>query len=240
MHWFPGRVFVFASRSEQDSFPGGARYMETKQPSIILLGPPASGKGTQARALSMLPGFAHLSTGQVLREKSRGNDARAQEIREALDEGRLLSDERIFTVFHECLREQREAGCLRADDILVLNGIPRTVNQARKLEETITISRVLVMGYADEKALRQRIKGRAQEEQRSDDMREEVIATRLEVYHEETEPLIEYYRTRAPDAIAEVNCLQSPPEVLRDVLQVVRPVYERLRGTEIHGKRERR
>ena len=106
-------------------------------------------------------------------------------------------------------------------DLLVLDGIPRNVLQAELLTSHIEVLMVLHLVCRDKDKMIERLRRRALKENRADDAREEVIRHRWDVYEEETQPLLEYY----PDEIiTEVDAVQSPAEVLSNVLGTVTPV----------------
>lgn len=212
--------------------------MNHRQAAIIVFGPPASGKGTQSEALARLPGFTALSSGAVLRRKAEEPGDQAEEIRRLLDRGDLVPDERMLSILRRDLEEQREHGLLNEHDILLLDGFPRTVAQARQLDELAHVLKVMVLSCTDEAGLRERIRRRARQEHRAEDMQEDAITHRLEIYRQETEPVIEHYREVSEEAIAEIDALQSPPEVLRDVLKLVIPLYQNLHGLEMNPRKE--
>ena len=92
---------------------------------VILLAPPAAGKGTQAHLLEEYYHLAHISTGDLLREASRTNE----ELRECLKSGHLVSDEIVLSLLKECLLNLKE------EEGYILDGFPRTVAQAEDLKE---------------------------------------------------------------------------------------------------------
>ena len=158
---------------------------------VLVLGPQGSGKGTQAKRISADHGIPHVSTGDMFRalddEKPLG-----REVREIMDRGDLVPDEITIRMIRERLAE---------DDALegfILDGFPRNLAQAEALDEMLReIGRSLDVIFffdLDDATARQRALGRAHEEGRTDDT-PETIARRLAVYHEQTEPVVEYYRT---------------------------------------------
>jgi adenylate kinase len=154
---------------------------------IVLLGPPGSGKGTQADHLRER-GWLTLSTGELLRDARAQDSELGREAAEYMDRGDLVPDDLIVAAL---------AGELdsRADDDIVLDGFPRTVAQADALggaleERGRTLDGVVLIDVPDE-VVAQRISGRG----RADDS-PETVRERLHVYHGETEPLISYYEER--------------------------------------------
>ncbi len=176
---------------------------------IIFLGFPGSGKGTQSDLLSKEFGIFHLSTGDAFRQMIKeGKGEIADQVRECLNKGVLVSDELTFEVVKNAL----------PSGSWILDGYPRNLNQAKILNEFIPPTDVVLVDI-DEKIIFQRITGRrlaknsgkmyniyfnppktegicdeSGEElfQREDD-KPEVVEKRLEVYHKETKPLIEFY-----------------------------------------------
>jgi adenylate kinase len=111
------------------------------------------------------------------------------------------------------------------EDLLVLDGIPRNTRQAELLEADVDVRRVVQLYCGDEEQMIHRIKRRAIRENRVDDANEEVIRQRFAVYHEQSQPVLQYY----PDnMIFQVDAMQSPAEVLYKVLEVLIPVQNEL------------
>jgi adenylate kinase len=160
---------------------------------ILLLGPQGAGKGTQGKLIAAEYGIPHVATGDILREAIASGSEVGQRVKPIYDAGHLVPDDLMI----ELIRER-----LRADDAqkgFVLDGFPRTMAQAEALEEMLReIGRELGVVFElqlDDAVGRERMLKRAAEEGREDDT-PEVIDRRLELYHRETAPLIEYYRTR--------------------------------------------
>jgi adenylate kinase len=160
---------------------------------ILLLGPQGSGKGTQAKRISAEYGIPHIATGDILRDAIARETPLGVEVKPVVESGRLVSDELMTAL----IRERLEAEDTRAG--FVLDGFPRTQPQAEALDEMLReigreLSIVFELQIPDEVCV-ERLLGRAAEEGRRDDT-PEVIARRLEIYHSETEPLIEHYRAQ--------------------------------------------
>lgn len=159
---------------------------------IVLLGPPGSGKGTQGRALSHHLGVPHLSTGDLLRAEVAAGSALGRRLAELVDNGELVPDELMVQVAAAALGDRESGG-------YVLDGLPRTVAQAEMIEgDTSPLSSpdLAVHLAVDESVVRSRLRGRADEEGRADDADSDVIDRRMQVYREETEPLVDHYRRR--------------------------------------------
>lgn len=160
---------------------------------VLLLGPQGSGKGTQAARISAAYGLAHIATGDMLRAAIMDGTELGKQVRPIYDRGELVPDEFMIALIRERLEQED------ADGGFVLDGFPRTMEQARALDEMLRgvgreLSVVFELQISDEECLR-RLLERAEREGRADDT-PEVIRKRLELYHSETEPLVEYYRAR--------------------------------------------
>ena len=175
---------------------------------IIFLGPPGSGKGTQASQLAKRLGVPAISTGEILREAVRKKTALGQKAQAVMERGELVSDDRIVAIIGERLAEADARGGF------ILDGFPRTLAQARAFETIRSgngdaLSAVLNFSVP-EAELTERMLGRARAEGRADD-RPETIRERLRVYREKTEPLVGFYRDR--DLLAEIDGVGSVSEV---------------------------
>jgi adenylate kinase len=160
---------------------------------ILLLGPQGAGKGTQGRLIASEYAIPHVATGDMLRAAMADGSELGQQVRPIYDSGRLVPDDLMIALIRERLSAED------ARDGFVLDGFPRTMAQADALEEMLReigrdLDVVLEFQVPDEVG-RERMLKRAAEEGRTDDT-PEAIDERLRLYHEETKPLIEYYRTR--------------------------------------------
>ena len=158
-------------------------------PTIVLIGPPGSGKGTQGERLTE-DGFATLATGDLLREARAAGSDLGKQASEYMDRGDLVPDELIVAALEE------ELGDLDGTPV-VLDGFPRTVAQAEALAGALDshgreLTAVVLLDVPDEVVI-ERIAGRG--EGREDDD-PETVRDRMQVYHGETEPLVEYYEER--------------------------------------------
>jgi len=183
---------------------------------IIFLGPPGSGKGTQASQLAKRLGVPAISTGEILREAVRKQTALGQKAKAVMERGELVSDDLIVAMIGERLAE---ADARRG---FILDGFPRTLAQARAFETMLSgngdaLSAVLNFSVP-EAELTERMLGRAQAEGRTDD-RPETIRERMRVYREKTEPLVGFYRDR--DLLAEIDGVGSVSEVAGRVDEAV-------------------
>ncbi len=158
---------------------------------VLVLGPQGSGKGTQAKRLSGDHDIPHVSTGDMFRALDESTPL-GREVKEIMDRGDLVPDEITIRMICERLHED-DAGAG-----FILDGFPRNLAQAEALDDMLgEIGRALdaiLFFDLDDATATERALGRAHEEGRTDDTPES-IARRLSVYHAQTEPVVEYYRT---------------------------------------------
>src|SRR5262245_21213438 len=175
---------------------------------LALFGPPGAGKGTQAQRLSGELGVPHISTGEILRaEVAQGTDL-GRRAKDVMDRGELVTDDLMLDLVHSRLHHQE---CRRG---FILDGFPRSLGQAVGFETLCGYDassfKVLSLEVPQEELV-QRLKDR----KRGDD-REDVIRQRLAVYHEQTEPLRDFYRQRK--ALLEIDGVGSMEDVFRRLL----------------------
>ncbi|KAA3608215.1 MAG: adenylate kinase [Planctomycetota bacterium] len=179
---------------------------------FIFLGAPGAGKGTQADMAASSQGWIHLSTGDVLREEVAKESDLGQAANEYMSRGDLVPDRLMVDMVAGRLAE------LNVDDVLLLDGFPRSRPQAEALAEALKTRAGGSGGVgsalyfrAPESVLTARLLGRG----RKDD-REDVIQNRLRVYSETTEPLVAYYREQG--LLVEIDADRTVEEIQADVL----------------------
>jgi adenylate kinase len=160
---------------------------------IVLLGPPGAGKGTQAARVACRFGCPHIATGDIFRANVAEGTDLGRAAQEYMDRGDLVPDELVIAMVMERLGESDGGAGF------VLDGFPRTVNQAEALDLRLAglgvpLHAVLCFEAAEEELLR-RLAGRAAAQHRADDA-EQTIRHRLEVFAIKTRPLIDYYAHR--------------------------------------------
>jgi adenylate kinase len=200
---------------------------EQRYPTVVLFGAPGVGKGTQGKILGQLAGFFHHSSGEVFRALDR-NSLDGREVAKFASRGELVPDDLTIRIWKSGLESEIAAG--RYDpvrSIIILDGIPRNVAQAKILEPHVDVLQVVHLVCSNEDEMVKRMKQRALEQNRADDADENVIRHRFAVYHRETEPLLEFY---PHDLVCNVEAIATPAEVLRDVLDCVIPVQNRVFG----------
>lgn len=189
--------------------------------SILLFGPPGVGKGTQGKILGSVPGFFHLSVGDVFRSIDIGSPE-GREVYEYTSQGKLVPDELTVKIWKKALNAYVALSWYKPrEDLLVLDGIPRNVAQTELIKDTIDIRQVIYLACSDEEDMIHRLKRRAIRENRADDANEEVIRHRFEVYKERTQPVLDCY---SQDITSNIEAIGSPGKVLRDVLNALIPV----------------
>lgn len=197
--------------------------MADRYRSILLFGPPGVGKGTQGKLLGAVPGFFHLATGDMFRGLEK-DSVLGKEVVSYSSKGELVPDELTVRLW-----QQHVAGLVEADqyrpshDILVLDGIPRSITQAASLDDKIAVLAIIHLTCPNIDEMVERMKGRALKEGRKDDADENVIRRRFEVYESETSPVLGHYDAALVNNIDGVG---KPARVLRDVLGVVSPLHD--------------
>ena len=190
---------------------------------ILLVGAPGSGKGTQGKILGQIPGFFHLSCGEVFRTIDIHSDL-GKIFYEYSSRGELVPDDVTVRMWNANMNAQNVLGLFKPKvDLLVLDGIPRSVAQAELLKEYIDVLKIVRLFCSDKEEMIRRLRRRALKENRVDDAREDVIRKRWDVYENETKPILDYYPS---ELIAEVNAIGSPGKILEQILENVVPVQE--------------
>lgn len=185
---------------------------------IVLLGPPGSGKGTQAARLSESLGIAHLSTGDILRSAVAAKTPVGLRAAEIIQRGNLVPDSVVISVIADRIEQP---DCSSG---FILDGFPRTIAQAEGLDELLKGRGILldevVELTVDEGALIARIEGRARETggARADD-NPETVRRRLEVYRSRTTPVSAYYR--AQGQLHGVDGMLPIDEVTKEIGEVL-------------------
>ena len=190
-------------------------------PAALVFGVPGAGKGTQGEILTHIPGFFHLSSGVIFRKLDPKSEE-GRTVREFSARGELAPDKLTIKIFLNWLESQRAAGRFRPQEhLLLLDGIPRNVDQCQMLQKYIDVKLLLHFVCHDEEAMIERIRRRAVLENRIDDANESVTRRRFQVYHEETEPVLNFYPS---DTIHNIEATGMHAEVLLEALKRLTPV----------------
>ncbi len=187
---------------------------------IILFGPPGAGKGTQAKLVCEKFDLVHISTGDILRnEISKGSNI-GLAAKKVIDSGYLVSDEIIMDIIKISLSEIK-----KSNKNFLLDGFPRSINQANLLSKVMSELEIslnaAILIDVEQPVLINRILNRKSSEGRVDDS-EEVLASRLKVYYDQTAPLIQFYK--------DLNLLKWVNGVgeINDINQQINSIMEQL------------
>lgn len=177
---------------------------------LIFLGAPGSGKGTQAAILAEKLIVPSISTGEMLREAVAAGSSLGHRVEAIMGSGDLVDDDTMAAVVRDRLAQEDAQGGF------ILDGYPRTLGQAATLSEVLAgqgeeVTAVVFIEVPEEELVR-----RALARQRADD-REEVIRQRLEVYHDQTQPLIDHYQRQG--LLRQVDGFQTIEEVAAGIVE---------------------
>lgn len=212
---------------------------------LVLLGPPGSGKGTQAKRLVERCGLTHLSTGDMLREAVKNETELGRKAKGYMDSGKLVPDDLIIGMITEKMQSAQN----ETNSGFMLDGFPRNLAQAEKLDEffaaeNLSVDRVLFLNVGDEELVK-RLSGRfycpkcsagynypmhlpktdgvcdndGEKILRRPDDEEDVVRTRLQVYRDQTSPLEAYYRDK--ELLTEITADSHPDQVTEAILGAI-------------------
>ncbi|MFT4343220.1 MAG: adenylate kinase [Candidatus Woesearchaeota archaeon] len=218
---------------------------------IIIMGPQASGKGTQATKISEELAIPHISTGDIFRENIKNNTELGQKVVSYTNAGKLVPDELVIEIIQDRLSQD---DCANG---YLLDGFPRTIPQAEALYGITSINKVISIEVPDEECIR-RISGRyvhkesgrtynintfpkpqkmdvvdgivvaAYDDQtgdaltQRDDDKPEQVKKRLADYHNQTEPIKNYFKEKDVSLVAEIDGTQGIDEVFQEVMNALR------------------
>lgn len=206
-----------------------------KYHAILLFGAPGSGKGTQGSVLGRIPGFVHVATGEIFRDLRVGSPL-GRVFLDYSSKGQLVPDDFTVELWKDYVdglvqTHRFEPKC----DTLVLDGIPRSVAQAKLISDVIDVRRIYYLDCHDKKIMFKRLKRRALHENRLDDANDAVIEERLRIYEAETAPVLEYY---PKELIQRIDTGRAPVEVLADILADMKNLAKKAPFAELEDRQE--
>ena len=166
--------------------------MSAPYKTVLLFGPPGVGKGTQGKILGSIPGFSHWACGDEFRSIDTHCDL-GKIIYEYSSRGELVPDDLTVKFWQQSLREKIISQEYKpTQDLLILDGIPRTVEQAKRMNGLIEVLKIVFLVCDGPEAMFGRLRRRAMKENRHDDADEKVIRNRWDVYDRETVPVLQH------------------------------------------------
>jgi adenylate kinase len=188
---------------------------------VLLFGAPGSGKGTQGKILGTIPGFYHTACGDIFRSLDLTSEM-GRKFWEYSSRGELVPDEFTVKLWKNYIKGMEMINQFHSQtEILVLDGIPRNKPQAEMMDDTIDVVKIIYLVCKDLNKMVERLRRRALRENRFDDANDKVIQHRLEVYDQETKPVLEHYR---PERIAQIDANMSQIQVLSEIIDVLEPI----------------
>ena len=188
---------------------------------VLLFGAPGAGKGTQGELIGNVPGFYHMSTGDMFRSLDRSSEA-GQKFEHYSSRGELVPDEVTIELWQEHMDRLIADGAYDpATTILILDGLPRNVAQAKVIEPLIDVLAVIHLNAKDKEAMVARLRQRALKQNRADDAKEDVVRNRLDIYERDTRPVLEVYDN---SLVHDVDAINTMAMVMSEVLAILAPL----------------
>jgi adenylate kinase len=187
-----------------------------KYRTTLLFGAPGAGKGTQGKILGMVPNFFHCACGDVFRNLTAESTI-GRVFLEYSSRGELVPDEPTVELWQQFIEKSIQSGRFNPDtDTLILDGIPRSANQAEMLKDTLDVRAVFYLRCPNMNKLVERLQRRALRENRLDDANLDIIRHRLKTYERETKPVLNFYGKKV---VHKIDSTQTPAKVLHDILR---------------------
>ncbi len=199
-------------------------HFDERRPAFLILGAPGSGKGTQGKILGSIPRFFHCACGDIFRSLDTRTEL-GQKFVAYSSRGELVPDELTIQLWKAQVDNWAESHVYKPDiDFLILDGIPRNVEQARMIDEFLHVHQIFHLSCPDRHELARRMRKRALKENRMDDASEAVIQNRITTYEAETKPILDHYGV---DLVTNIDATRQPVEVLAAIIStiVALPVY---------------
>ena len=189
-----------------------------KYRAILMIGAPGSGKGTHGKILGTIPNFFHCACGDVFRSL-RPETPLGKIFLKYSSRGHLVPDKPTIELWRQFIHGSVKIGRFHpASDTLVLDGIPRSVPQARMLSGTLNVVAVFYLTSAKKENLVARMQRRAIKDNRLDDANLDVIRERLKIYEQETRPVLDFY---GKHLVHRINTDESPVATFAKILKCV-------------------
>ncbi len=197
--------------------------MADRLKTVLLFGAPGAGKGTQGSLLGSIPGYFHMSTGDMFRSLDKKSEL-GEIFFDYSSKGELVPDEVTLELWHTYVHAQAILGMYKPySDLLILDGIPRTVAQTSLMEQYIDVLGVVHLSAVNPDDMIARLQNRALEQNRVDDAKEDIIRNRLEIYERETRPVLNHYNQ---SIVHEIDAIGSLGGVLSNILKVIAPIQD--------------
>lgn len=197
--------------------------MTGRYQTVLLFGAPGAGKGTQGQLLGGIPGYFHMSTGDMFRSLDKESEL-GETFFEYSSKGELVPDEVTIELWHTYVHAQTILGLYKPHaDLLILDGIPRTVAQTTLMEKYIDVLGIIHLNALNPEDMIARLRNRALQEKRVDDAKEDVIRNRLDIYSRETRPVLDHYDQ---SLVHDIDAIGSLGDVLMKILKVAVPIQE--------------
>jgi len=195
---------------------------------ILLFGAPGSGKGTQGKIIGTIPGFTHMSTGDIFRSLDLQTPM-GRKFWEYSSRGQLVPDELTIQLWTQYIKGLEYINQFHPEtELLVLDGLPRNVTQARLLQDTIEVVAIIYL-RAERAKMVERLRRRALKENRIDDASDVVINKRMEVFGRETRPVLDLY---PPEVVHRIDATMSQIRVLSEIIRILVPLKEAIDGPD--------
>ncbi|HEX8916824.1 MAG TPA: nucleoside monophosphate kinase, partial [Humisphaera sp.] len=199
--------------------------MSHRYRTILLFGAPGSGKGTQGQIIGSIPGFMHSSTGDIFRSLDLQTEM-GRKFWEYSSRGQLVPDELTIQLWKQYIKGLEYINQFHPESqYLVLDGLPRNVQQKQLMDEVIDV-RAIVYLRAERDKMVERLRRRALKENRFDDASDTVINKRMDVFGNETRPVLDLY---APELVYRIDATMSQIRILSEIVtRVLVPLKETL------------